>query len=74
MYLTQALAFALSLTPAAALTKGFNYGSTHGDGSFKSQDDFTQEFKTAKGLIGANDFNSARLYTMIVSELSPVFI
>ncbi|CRG92027.1 hypothetical protein PISL3812_09082 [Talaromyces islandicus] len=65
MYLTQALAFALSLSPAAAVTKGFNYGSTHGDGSFKSQDDFLQEFKTAKGLVGAKDFNSARLYTMI---------
>jgi glucan endo-1,3-beta-D-glucosidase len=67
MQLTHALAFALSLSPAAAVTKGFNYGSTHGDGSFKSQQDYVNEFKTAKGLIGANDFNSARLYTMIVS-------
>jgi glucan endo-1,3-beta-D-glucosidase len=65
MQLTHALAFALSLSPAAAVTKGFNYGSTHGDGSFKSQQDYVNEFKTAKGLIGANDFNSARLYTMI---------
>lgn len=74
MHFTQALAFALSLSPAAAVTKGFNYGSTHGDGSFKSQQDFLNEFKTAKGLVGASDFNSARLYTMIVSTpyLCPV--
>jgi glucan endo-1,3-beta-D-glucosidase len=67
MQLTHALALALSVSPAAAVTKGFNYGSTHGDGSFKSQQDFVDEFKTAKALVGAKDFNSARLYTMIVS-------
>jgi glucan endo-1,3-beta-D-glucosidase len=65
MQLINALAVAMSVTPAAAAIKGFNYGSTFTDSSVKVQSDFENEFKTAKGLVGAEDFTSARLYTMI---------
>lgn len=64
--LLNALAVALSVSPAAAAIKGFNYGSTFNDNSVKVQSDFEAEFKTAQGLVGAQDFTSARLYTMIV--------
>lgn len=45
---------------ALAAVRGFNYGSQgHGHGSF------TDQFKIAANLEGANDYTSARLYTMI---------
>ncbi|PCG99281.1 Glycoside hydrolase, superfamily [Penicillium occitanis (nom. inval.)] len=65
MQLINALAVAMSISPAAAAIKGFNYGSTFNDNSVKVQSDFEAEFKTAAGLVGAEDFTSARLYTMI---------
>lgn len=65
MQLINALAVAMSISPAAAAIKGFNYGSTFNDNSVKVQSDFESEFKTAAGLVGAEDFTSARLYTMI---------
>ncbi len=64
---TQILAFALSLASAEAASKGFNYGNNKPDGSLKAQADFQSEFHTAKNLEGTSGFNSARLYTMIVS-------
>lgn len=70
MQLINALAVAMSISPAAAAIKGFNYGSTFNDNSVKVQSDFEAEFKTAAGLVGAEDFTSARLYTMIVCNPS----
>lgn len=49
----------------AAQSKGFNYGSTNGDGSCRYQADFENQFTTAKNLVGNSGFTSARLYTMI---------
>jgi glucan endo-1,3-beta-D-glucosidase len=66
MQLINALAVAMSVSPAAAAIKGFNYGSTFNDNSIKVQSDFESEFKAAAGLVGAEDFTSARLYTMVV--------
>lgn len=59
------LALALSIATAEAAYKGFNYGATNGDGSTRSKADYTAQFQTAKGLVGAEDMTSARLYTMI---------
>lgn len=68
MILVNALAVAMAVSPAAAAIKGFNYGATYNDGTIKVQSDYEDEFKTAKGLVGAEDFTSARLYTMIVCD------
>ncbi|KAJ5232505.1 hypothetical protein N7468_005461 [Penicillium chermesinum] len=59
------LALALSVATAEAAYKGFNYGATNGDGSTRVKADFTAQFQTAKGLVGAPGMTSARLYTMI---------
>ncbi|KIV96958.1 hypothetical protein PV10_00768 [Exophiala mesophila] len=49
-----------SSSVALAAVRGFNYGSQgHSHGSF------TEQFKIAANLEGANDYTSARLYTMI---------
>ncbi|KIX03409.1 uncharacterized protein Z518_06961 [Rhinocladiella mackenziei CBS 650.93] len=45
---------------ALAAVRGFNYGSQGQD-----YNGFAGQFKTAASLAGANDFTSARLYTMI---------
>lgn len=51
----------LAAAPAAlAAVRGFNYASQG-----QNYDSFAAQFKTAAGLEGANDFTSARLYTMI---------
>lgn len=56
-------------SPALASYMGFNYGSTFTTGAAKVQSDFESEFTIAQGLISAPGiFNSARLYTMIVSS------
>jgi glucan endo-1,3-beta-D-glucosidase len=61
-----AVAASLLATSATAAYKGFNYGSTFTDGSYKAQSDFEGEFNSAKNLVGPiNPFTSARLYTMI---------
>lgn len=52
---------------ASAVHQGFNYGSTNSDGSIRDQQRFQDEFNAAKSLEGVTGFNSARLYTMIVS-------
>ncbi|KAJ5815570.1 hypothetical protein N7474_007347 [Penicillium riverlandense] len=65
MHFTSLLALALSLGTSQAALQGFNYGSTNGDGSSRTQSQFQELFKTAKGLVGTEGFNSARLYTMI---------
>ncbi|KAL2167771.1 hypothetical protein VTG60DRAFT_831 [Thermothelomyces hinnuleus] len=60
------------LCPVRAAYQGFNYGAFFTDNTPKMQSDFEAEFKTAQNLLGApaGGFNSARLYTMIVSQLS----
>uniref|UniRef100_A0A093XIM5 Probable glucan endo-1,3-beta-glucosidase eglC n=1 Tax=Talaromyces marneffei PM1 TaxID=1077442 RepID=A0A093XIM5_TALMA len=63
--LVNALTLAMSVSPAAAAIKGFNYGANFNDYSVKTQADFEAEFKTAQGLEGTEGFTSARLYTMI---------
>lgn len=58
----------VAASPALAVYQGFNYGSTFTTGAAKVQADFEAEFKTAQGLISAPGvFNSARLYTTVVS-------
>ncbi|EHL01202.1 putative glucan endo-1,3-beta-glucosidase eglC [Glarea lozoyensis 74030] len=59
------LALAATLSTAAAQLKGFNYGSSNTDGSFKYEADFSAEFTLAQNLVGTTGFNAARLYTMI---------
>jgi glucan endo-1,3-beta-D-glucosidase len=62
----QFLALAMAVATSEAVSQGFNYGATKGDGSVKTQSDFETEFTTAKNLVGTdNGFTSARLYTMI---------
>lgn len=62
---------ALAATTFAA-EKGFNYGATFSDGSIKKQADFEGEFNSAKNLVGAPGFTSARLYTMIQGDTQGV--
>lgn len=61
-----AVALAMAVSPAAAVYKGFNYGSTNDDGSYRDQADFESQFETAAALVGTEGFTSARLYTMVV--------
>jgi glucan endo-1,3-beta-D-glucosidase len=61
------VASALAVSSAAAVYTGFNYGDRLTDGSIKQQSDYEKEFWTAKNLVGAEGFTSARLYTSIVS-------
>ena len=62
------LSLAAAASTANAAFQGFNYGATFTDGAIKAQSDFEAEFKTAASLDGTDGaFNSARLYTMIVS-------
>jgi glucan endo-1,3-beta-D-glucosidase len=67
---TQYLALAATISTASAALKGFNYGATFTDGSIKQESDFSSEFKTAQGLVGASGFTSARLYTTVVSIIN----
>jgi glucan endo-1,3-beta-D-glucosidase len=72
MQITSALAALAAFPSARAVHQGFNYGAFFTDGSPKLQSDFEAEFKTAQNLEGApGTFNSARLYTMIVSQSYP---
>jgi len=60
------LALAATLATSEAVYKGFNYGATKSDGyAVRVQSDFESLFSTAKNLVGASGFTSARLYTMI---------
>ncbi|KAK2630330.1 hypothetical protein QTJ16_001150 [Diplocarpon rosae] len=62
------LALTASLSVAAAVNRGFNYGAVSRDGAVKNEADFTAEFKAAKGLANTDGaFSSARLYTMVQS-------
>lgn len=61
-----ALAASVSAVSAQAI-QGFNYGATNSDGSFKDQARYEAEFDVAKNLETTSGWNSARLYTMIVS-------
>jgi len=60
-----ALAASLSVASAETIYKGFNYGSTQTDGSAKSYQDFHDEFSTARSLLNAPGFTSARLFTTV---------
>lgn len=64
---------ALACTAEAAI-KGFNYGNLLPSGGVKQQSDFETEFQTAKDLVGTSGFTSARLYTMIVSSSTRLYI
>lgn len=55
-----------------AAEKGFNYGATFSDGSIKHEADYEGEFNSAKNLVGAPGFTSARLYTMIQGDTNGV--
>ncbi|RMJ21798.1 hypothetical protein PHISP_07335 [Aspergillus sp. HF37] len=61
--LARVVASALAVSSAAAVYTGFNYGDKFTDGSIKQQSDYEKEFSTAKNLVGAEGFTSARLYT-----------
>lgn len=63
--LSQLLAFALTFSTSAAFYKGFNYGSTLSNGAVMTESDYKSQFATAKALVGAPGFTSARLYTSI---------
>jgi len=66
MRLSSVYALTASLSSAAAVSQGFNYGSTKSDGTFNYQADYESLFSSAKNLVGTgNGFTSARLYTMI---------
>ncbi|KAG0651936.1 putative glucan endo-1 [Hyphodiscus hymeniophilus] len=66
MRFSSAYALAASLSTAAAVSQGFNYGATKSDGTFNLESDFESLFTSAKGLAGTDGgFTSARLYTMI---------
>lgn len=59
-------AFAACFSTAYSQYQGFNYGSTNTDNSAVTLEQFTNDFTTAKALVGTNDaFTSARLYTCI---------
>jgi glucan endo-1,3-beta-D-glucosidase len=66
-------ALAAAFSSATAKYQGFNYGAFFNDSSPKMQSDFEAEFKTAQNLEGApgKGFNSARLYTTVVSHPLP---
>lgn len=62
------IALSAALSTANAAFQGFNYGAAFTNGAVKLQSDFEQEFEDAHNLKGTNGaFDSARLYTMIVS-------
>lgn len=66
-----ALVATLSTVQGAALL-GFNYGATKSDGyTLMQQSDFETLFTKAQNLVGTSGFNSARLYTSIVSRFEP---
>jgi glucan endo-1,3-beta-D-glucosidase len=66
--LARIVAASALVASALGATQGFNYGSTFTTGAPRMQSDFEALFKTAQGLQGApGTFNSARLYTMVVS-------
>lgn len=63
------VALSAALSTANAAFQGFNYGASFTNGAVKTQSDFESEFEAAQGLDGTDGaFNSARLYTMIVSS------
>lgn len=65
---TSALALAAAASTVRAAFQGFNYGNKFTTGKLKVQSDYETEFKMAQDLEGTDGaFNSARLYTMLVS-------
>ncbi|KAL8685326.1 MAG: hypothetical protein Q9218_007834, partial [Villophora microphyllina] len=60
------LAIAASLaTTYGQVFQGFNYGSVFTNNASVTQQDFENEFNTAKQLQTTSGFTSARLFTMI---------
>ncbi|KAL8709220.1 MAG: hypothetical protein Q9220_005962 [cf. Caloplaca sp. 1 TL-2023] len=61
------LTFGSSLTTAAyaQVYKGFNYGSVYSENGLITQQNYVNQFNTAKQLQGTSGFTSARLFTMI---------
>ncbi|KAI4193130.1 MAG: hypothetical protein LQ350_008464 [Teloschistes chrysophthalmus] len=65
---------AASLTTAYAQTfQGFNYGSVFTNNAPVTQQDFENEFNTARQLQGTSGFTSARLFTMIQAGTTNAF-
>ncbi|EKD14783.1 uncharacterized protein L3040_003997 [Drepanopeziza brunnea f. sp. 'multigermtubi'] len=61
-------ALATSVSVAAAINRGFNYGAVTWEGVAKDEAAFTAEFSAAKALPDTDGaFSSARLYTMVQS-------
>ena len=65
MQLRSLLSLASALPFSAAVSKGFNYGSSFTDGSPVTYNDFKADFSTAESLQGTSGFTSARLFTTI---------
>lgn len=64
------VALAATFSSTLAAFQGFNYGATFTTGAVKAEADFEAEFKASQALAGTNGaFNSARIYTMVVSFL-----
>ena len=73
MHFTHVGAFLASLVTVSAQFKGFNYGSLNTDGSPITGDQYSNDFKTAQGLVGASGFSSARLFTSIQGGTTNAF-
>jgi glucan endo-1,3-beta-D-glucosidase len=65
MWSSALLALVASSSYASAAFKGFNYGSSFGNGAAKQQSDFEAAFNAASSLTGAPGYTSARLFTTI---------
>ncbi|KAI4187532.1 MAG: hypothetical protein L6R41_002750 [Letrouitia leprolyta] len=59
------LATALSTTTTAQVYQGFNYGSVFTNNAPITQQDYENQFNTAKQLQGTSGFTSARLFTTV---------
>ena len=65
MFLPTLVALAVSFATTSAVFQGFNYGSTHSDGSAITEPEYEAQFNAAKNVVGTSGFTSARIYTLI---------
>ena len=65
MRFTSLVTLAASFFTASAVFQGFNYGSTHTDGSAVTEPEYEAQFNAAKNVVGTSGFTSARIYTLI---------
>lgn len=65
MRVSQILSIVAALPSVLAVYKGFNYGNLDANGAPLDQAAFEALFNSAKNLVGASGFTSARLYTTI---------